>query len=81
MDYRIIAANAEFGQIQVTYSKAGVDIATYAIDVPIVNGAYITGEVLEQEIQSRAPVWLVERKEMVAAANNFDVIMSQVVSN
>jgi hypothetical protein len=78
MDYRIIAANAEIGQIQVTYSDSGTDIATYAIDVPVVDGAFLTGDALVAEIQSRAPVWLVTRKATVAAATGFDAITALV---
>lgn len=78
MDYRIIAADATIGQIQVTYSNAGEDIATYAIDVPVVNGAFLTGDALAEEIQRRAPVWLLERKTEVAAATGFDQINALV---
>jgi len=78
MDYRIVAADAAIGQIQVTYSNAGEDIATYAIDVPVVNGAFLTGDALAEEIQRRAPVWLLERKAEVASAAGFDEIISLV---
>ena len=78
MDYRIIAANAEIGQIQVTYSDSGTDIATYAIDVPVVDGAFLTGDALVAEIQMRAPVFLVERKAAVAVATGFDEIQALV---
>jgi hypothetical protein len=78
MDYRIIFADAAIGQIQVTYSNAGEDIATYAIDVPVVDGAFLTGDALAEEIQRRAPVWLVERKAVVAAATGFDAIHALV---
>ena len=78
MDYRIVAADAAIGQIQVTYSNAGEDIATYAIDVPVVNGAFLTGDALAEEIQRRAPVWLLERKAEVASATGFDSILALV---
>jgi hypothetical protein len=78
MDYRIIAANAVHGQIQVTYSNEGVDVATYAIDVPIVDGKYITGDKLDAEIRSREPVWLLERRTAAAAAEDFHLIQSMV---
>lgn len=78
MDYKIIAANAAIGQIQVTYSNAGSDVATYAIDVPVVGGAFITGAELDAEIQRRAPTWLVERQAEVSAATGFDAIHSLV---
>ena len=78
MDYRIIAADATIGQIQVMYSNAGEDIAAYAIDVPVVNGAFLTGDALAAEIQRRAPVWLLERKTEVAVATGFDQINALV---
>jgi hypothetical protein len=78
MDYRIISANATIGQIQVTYSNEGEDIATYAIDVPVVDGAFLTGDALAAEIQLRAPVWLLERKAEVSTAIGFDEISALV---
>ena len=78
MDYRIIAADATIGQIQVTYSNNDEDIATYAIDVPVVDGAFLTGDALAAEIQLRAPVWLLARKTEVSAATGFDQINSLV---
>lgn len=78
MDYRIISANSTIGQIQVTYSNNGEDIATYAIDVPVVDGAFLTGDALAEEIQRRAPVWLLERKAEVATATGWDVIQALV---
>jgi hypothetical protein len=78
MDYRIIAADAVHGQIQVTYSNEGVDVATYAIDVPIVDGKYITGDSLDAEIRSREPIWLLQRRAMAAAAEDFHHIVAMV---
>lgn len=78
MDYRIVAADAAIGQIQVTYSNNEVDIATYAVDVPVVDGAFITGNALAAEIQHRAPVWLIQRIADVSTATGFSDILSQV---
>ena len=78
MDYRIIAADATIGQIQVMYSNAGEDIAAYAIDVPVINGAFLTGDALAEEIQRRAPVWLLERKAEVSTATGFSEIQALV---
>lgn len=78
MDYRIISADATIGQIKVTYSNNGEDIATYTIDVPVVDGAFLTGDALAEEIQRRAPVWLLERKTEVAMATGFDQINALV---
>lgn len=78
MDYKITRAISEIGQIEVTYTNNGKDVAVYAIDVPVVDGAFITGEALDAEIRHRAPTWLVEREEAVKAAPNFDQIAALV---
>jgi len=78
MEYRIIAADATHGQIQVTYSENGSDIATYPIDVPIEDGKYITGDKLDAEIQSRAPIWLMQRRALASAAEDFHHIVAMV---
>jgi len=78
MDYRITRAISETGQIEVTYTHAGRDVATYAIDVPVVDGAFVTGDALTAEINLRAPTWLIEREESVKAASNFGEIAALV---
>ena len=78
MDYRIISAVAETGQIVVEYSDGGSVVSTFAIDVPIVNGQFVTGQTLEAEIQLRAPTWIVSRKAAVASATNFNEIQALV---
>ena len=78
MDYRIISADAVHGQIQVTYSNEGVDIATYAIDVPIEDGKFITSDKLDAEIRSREPIWLLQRRQMAASAEDFGQISALV---
>lgn len=72
--YTITGKNSEIGQIAVTYFSNGETLASYAIDVPIVDGVYITGSALDAEIMHRAPVWLLERKAVVAEAVGFDDI-------
>lgn len=78
MDYKITAADAALGQIEVTYLNNGETVAAYAIDVPIVDGRYITGDVLAAEIVRRAPVWLLERKNQAATAGGFEQINALV---
>jgi hypothetical protein len=78
MEYQIIAANAEIGQIEVLYKQDGTAVATYAIDVPITNGAFLTGAELHAEIQHRAPVWIGARKQELANATGFDEIVALV---
>lgn len=78
MQYRITAANAETGQILVTYFDVNGDIASYAIDVPIVNGSFIIEEELNREIMARAPVWEIDRRREVAKATGFEAITAVV---
>jgi hypothetical protein len=78
MDYKIIRATAEIGQIEVEYSQAGKVFGVYAIDVPVVDGAFITGDALDAEIRLRAPSWAVQRMEEVATASGFDQIAALI---
>ena len=78
MEYQITSANAEIGQIEVLYKQDGVAIAAYAIDVPVVDGAFLTVAELDVEIQHRAPTWLEVRKQEVITATGFDVINALV---
>lgn len=80
MDYKIIRANAAIGQIDVAYYNNGQIVGVYAMDVPVVNGAFLTGEALDAEIKHRAPVWAVQRKEEVSSATGFDRIEALVQS-
>lgn len=78
MEYQIISADAETGQIQVLYKPEGAAVAIYAVDVPVVDGAFLTGAELAEEIQHRAPVWLETRKQELASATGFDEISALV---
>ncbi len=78
MDYQIISANADNGQIEVLYKQDGVNLATYAIDVPIVNGSFLTVAELDAEIQHRAPTWINARKQELASATGFSEIVALV---
>lgn len=78
MDYQIISANAQIGQIQVLYKQDGNPVATFAIDVPIVGGAFVTGDALDVEIKQRAPIWMTQRKNDLATATGFDAITALV---
>lgn len=81
MDYRITRAISEIGQIEVTYTHEGKDIAIYAIDVPVVDGAFIVGAELDTEIRHRAPTWLIEREQQVKTAAGFNDIVALVQEN
>jgi hypothetical protein len=78
MDYKIISADAEHGRIKVTYINDGTDLATFDIDVPIANGSFVTGDALVKLIQDRKPLWLLERKNLVADTTGFDAISALV---
>ena len=80
MDYAIINANETTGQIEVAYKdSAGKVVGIYAIDVPVVDGLFITGDALHQEIVHRAPLWIVERNQALNVASNFSEIQKLVV--
>lgn len=63
MDYIIRNFNQETGQLNVEYAGKWV----YAVDLPIENGEFPTGDKLEEIIQSVAPVWLVEREAALSS--------------
>ena len=78
MDYKIVAAHADTGQIDVEYYDLHSNVVSVlTINVPIVDGQYVTGTALETEIQNKAPTWLLEPAVPVQAAG-FDAIASQV---
>jgi hypothetical protein len=79
MDYQIIGSDKTIGQIQVAYKNdEGNVVATYAIDVPVIGGKFITGDELHAEIVHRAPTWITNRKKDVAQADNFHHIEALV---
>lgn len=78
MDYKIIRANASIGQIEIAYLDGDTVVGVYALDVPVENGAFITGQALEDLIQLQAPVWLVQRQEAASTATNFAQIEALV---
>ena len=61
MDYKIVGATASLGQIEVAYFEGEKQYGVYAIDVPVVEGAFLTGDALHAEIMHRAPMWAPER--------------------
>lgn len=75
MQYVIRSFDTERGQITVEYEGQW----TYAIDLPVEDGAFPVGEKLEALIQSMAPVWLLERQQALAASPaNTDQIQALV---
>ena len=78
MDYQIIRATPEIGQIEVLYKDGNKPVGAYAIDVPVVDGAFLTGDALHNEIMHRAPTWATQREQEVASATGFDQIVALV---
>ena len=78
MEFTIVKAHADIGQIEVAYTCDGKNLGVVTIDVPIIDGAFISGSVLNAEIRSRAPTWLDTRKEEVSTAAGFDQIEASV---
>jgi hypothetical protein len=78
MDYQIFRATPSIGQIEVLYKEGDKLLGAYAIDVPIVDGAFLTGDALHEEIMHRAPTWATQREQEVATATGFDQIVALV---
>lgn len=62
MEYTIIGFNKNAGQIIVRFDNQW----TFAVDLPIIDGRYPTGEALEEVIQNFAPNYLKERQTLLA---------------
>jgi hypothetical protein len=78
MEYQIVRATPESGQIEVLYKEGEKLLGVYAIDVPVVDGAFLTGDALHEEIMHRAPTWATQREQEVATAVGFDQIVALV---
>ena len=79
MEYSIISADKKIGQIQVAYKNTSNKVVgIYAIDVPIVDGVFLIGDALHQEILHRAPTWATTREQEVHAATGFGEIEALV---
>lgn len=78
MKYKIVGAHKEIGQIEVQYTENGKVFGVYALDVPVVDGAFMTGQALHDEIMHRAPTWAVERSQQIQSASGFDTIAALV---
>ena len=78
MDYQIVKATPEIGQIEVLYKDGDKPLGVFAIDVPVVDGAFLTGEALHEEIMHRAPTWMTQREQEVQTVAGFDAIAALV---
>lgn len=76
--YKIIRATRSTGQIEVAYFDGEKHLGTWAIDVPVQDDQFLTGDSLDSEIMHRAPTWAIEREASVAAASGFDQIEAMV---
>jgi hypothetical protein len=79
ISYKITSVDASVGQILATFYDGEEFIASYAVDVPVVNGAFITGQELHDNIMAIAPMWHVERRAAVAAATGLADIQALAV--
>lgn len=76
--YKVVRATRSIGQIEVAYFDGEKHLGTWAIDVPVQDGQFLTGDALDAEIMHRAPSWAVEREQAVATAAGFDQIEALV---
>jgi hypothetical protein len=75
MDYIIRNFDVANGQLTIEYGGKW----TYAVDLPIEDGAFPIGDRLEEIIQSMAPVWVEERSNALAQTPaNVDAIQALV---
>lgn len=63
MSYRLISFNEYSGHLIVKYG----DLPERAIEVPVEDGKYITGDALRDYLKGFVPVWEEERKRKVSA--------------
>lgn len=71
MNYEIKSFNRITGSALVRFwTNAFPDGLSYNVDIPLVNGAYITGVALEAHIQSFAPVGQIARLVEAASADS-----------
>ena len=77
MEYQIIAFDEAVGQIVVEYNEG----MTFALDLPIEDGAYPEGEALDTLFKQFLPTWVVERKQAIASGvSNAESIKAVVVT-
>ena len=80
MQYKINSFNESTGQIVVEYSDNGEHVATFAMDLPIVNGQFLSGQDLADELNRRAPTYIAERKVQLTSVSNAADIASLVTA-
>jgi hypothetical protein len=63
-NYKVLEFNEFTGQLVVEYA---VGMSPIAVDVPIKDGLYITGEELNVYVQGFIPTWYLERQSQINA--------------
>lgn len=79
MEYRIIDFNETLGSATVLYTHEGRDIGAFGIEIPIVEGAFITGTALEEFLMSHAPTWILEKENSLKTVSNAEEIKQLIV--
>jgi hypothetical protein len=74
MEYKIISTDAVHGRITVLYFHEEHEITTLVLDVPIVNGEFVTGDPLKEFILNSLPSQFLDRKTLVASTQGFHKI-------
>jgi hypothetical protein len=75
--YTIIGFNKQIGQLTIRFHP---DMNPLAVDVPIENGQYITGEALDTYIKNFIPTWHIERLAAIqSGVSNENVLESLVI--
>jgi hypothetical protein len=82
MDYDIISSDPVTGEIQVAFASTEEVVATCAFVLPRVNGALLSGQALDAEIRSRAPVWRLVQATEATTVTGYDsaLTMGEYVS-
>ena len=74
-NYKIRSFNQTTGSIVVEF----MDFPLFNVDLPVENGRYPEGEVLDTYIRGFLPIWVVERKQVIQAGiSNAEAIAALV---
>lgn len=70
IEFRLVDFHQQTGSLQVVYYNDDIPQGiNFSLNVPIVNGAYLQGEALEEFIQGYAPVDVFERAALIRESN------------
>lgn len=79
MNYKIISLDKRLGIITVAFQQDDSLVDHADIEVPIIDGKFITGQALDTLIQSKQPQWLAARTALTAQTTNFAYIAALAV--